>query len=129
MKGDSGATSHYVRPDDRKWIKDVKHFRGPSILLPDADTISPSHQGVLTLHRNLSGKACVGTILPNLKSSSLMSLGQLCDNGCDILINKQNLYALKNKEVILIRPVFSKVIVIVVVAWFYVCVSLIFVFF
>ena len=39
--------------------------------------------------------------MPQLKSSSLLSLGQLCDDGCDVILNKGKLYAVKNKEVIL----------------------------
>ena len=101
MKGDSGATSHYVRPQDKECLKNIVDYAGPSVLLPDADKISPSHQGALNIHEDLSNTACVGTILPNLKSSSLLSLGQICDDGCDILLNKKKLYALKDKKIVL----------------------------
>ena len=70
-------------------------------MLPDADKITPSHQGSLNLHNKLSQAAKVGTILPQLKSSSLLSLGQLCDDGCDVLLQRNKLYALKDKEIIL----------------------------
>ena len=40
-------------------------------------------------------------ILPKLLSSSLISLGQLCDDDCDILLNKKILLAMKNKKIIL----------------------------
>jgi hypothetical protein len=40
-------------------------------------------------------------ILPNLKSSSLISLGQLCDDDCHIILNKENLTAIKNDKIIL----------------------------
>ena len=101
MKGDSGATSHYVRPQDSQCLTNPKPYSGPSVLLPDADSISPSQQGTLTLHHNLSSHAQVGTVLPQLRSSSLLSLGQLCDDGCDVILNKTNLYAVKDKELII----------------------------
>ena len=76
MKGDSGATNHYIRTQDKAILKNIVNYSGPSVLLPDADKISPSHQGALNIHQDLTNAACVGTILPNLKSSSLLSLGQ-----------------------------------------------------
>ena len=101
MKGDSGATSHYVRDQDKACLTNLTPYSGPSVLLPDADSIPPSQQGTLTLHHDLSRQAQVGTVLPQLRSSSLLSLGQLCDDGCDVVLNKRKLYAIKDKEVIL----------------------------
>ena len=89
MKGDSGATSHYVRDQDKACLTNPTPYSGPSVLLPDADSIPPSQQGTLTLHHDLSRQAQIGTVLPQLQSSSLLSLGQLCDDGCDVILNKR----------------------------------------
>ena len=40
------------------------------------------------------------TMLPELKSASLISLGQLYDNNCIVLLEKENIYAIKEDEVI-----------------------------
>ena len=40
-------------------------------------------------------------ILPQLKSASLISIGQLCDDNCDVHLNKTKLVAIKNDKVIL----------------------------
>ena len=40
-------------------------------------------------------------ILQGLKSASLISIGQLCDDGCNILLNKLKLIAVKIKRIIL----------------------------
>ena len=40
-------------------------------------------------------------ILPKLTSSSLISLGQLCDDNCAILLNKTKLLAIKKNKIIL----------------------------
>ena len=101
MKGDSAATSHYIRPIDKDCLSNIHPYTGPLVVLPDADSIPPSHQGTLTLHPNLSKDASTGTILPQLKSASLLSLGQLCDGNCDILLQKKKLYVLKNKKIVL----------------------------
>jgi hypothetical protein len=39
--------------------------------------------------------------MPELKSSSLISLGQLADDGCSILLNKTKLFAIKENEIVL----------------------------
>ena len=40
-------------------------------------------------------------ILPGLKSALLISIGQLCDDGCNVLLNNKKLLAIKNKAIIL----------------------------
>ena len=40
-------------------------------------------------------------ILPGLKSASLILIGQLCDDNCDVFLNKNTLLVVKDKEVIL----------------------------
>ena len=40
-------------------------------------------------------------ILPGLKSASLISIGQLCDDNCDVFLNKHTLLEVKDEEVIL----------------------------
>ena len=40
-------------------------------------------------------------ILPQLKSALLLSIVQLCDNDCNVVLNKNKLYAFKQSELIL----------------------------
>ena len=84
MKGDSAASGHYIRQQDAACLNSIHPYQGPSVTLPDADTINPTHQGDLPL-KGLSPPGRKGTILPDLKSASLISLGQLCDDGCKVL--------------------------------------------
>ena len=49
----------------------------------------------------LSSAATITTIVPDLNISYMLSLGQLCDNGCYLLLKKQNMYAMKDKEVLI----------------------------
>ena len=68
--------------------------------LPDNSTLTSTQRGSLPL-KNLSAKATETTILDNLKSSSLISLGQLCDDDCKIYANKQHLMVMKDSKLIL----------------------------
>ena len=90
IKGDSAASSHYIRTSDQKCLSNIIPYTGTSFMLPDADSIPTSHQCNLNLHDSLSLAASMGTILPNLKSSSLLSLGKICDDDCEVLLQKKN---------------------------------------
>ena len=69
--------------------------------MPDSGEISPTHEGQLPLSDKLSNQAKRATALPALKSSSLVSLGQLCDDDCTVILDKNKLLALKNSEIVL----------------------------
>ena len=58
-------------------------------------------QGQLPLSKHLSTTACNAIVLPNLQSSSLISLGQLCDDNCVVTLDKKNLQVKKNNKVIM----------------------------
>ena len=101
-KGDSGATSHYITIDDaKKNLSNIKPYNGPPVTLPDSGEISPTHEGQLPLLDKLSNQAKRATALPALKSSSLVSLGQLCDDDCTVILDTNKLLALKNSEIVL----------------------------
>ena len=70
-------------------------------MLPNNESIASTKKGQLPLSPNLTKAAKTAQILPQLASSSLISLGQLCDDDCIVLLHKKVLLAIKNKEVIL----------------------------
>ena len=49
----------------------------------------------------LSSKAKQALVLPHLKSSSLISLGQLCDDNCNISLDKKDMLVYKDKKLIM----------------------------
>ena len=100
-KGDSAASHHYWREEDKKVLDNIESYSGPSVLLPNNSTIAVTSKGQLALSSTLSSRAKNAMILPGLKSASLISIGQLCDDGCNVLLNDKKLYALKNKEIII----------------------------
>ena len=100
-KGDSAASSHYWRDQDKTVLNNIKNCIGPSVLLPNNELISSTSRGQLPLSSELSNAAKTAMILPKLTSSSFISLGQLCDDDCAILLNKKTLLAIKNNKIIL----------------------------
>ena len=68
------------------------------IIMPYAGTLQANKHGSLPLPSTLSPAATITIIVPDLKSSSLLSLGQLCDSGYNVLLNKQKMYSIKDKE-------------------------------
>ena len=100
-KGDSAASKNYWRPQDAHILENIVQYQGPSVLLPNNESIASTKKGQLPLSPNLTKAAKTAQILPQLASSSLISLGQLCDDDCIVLLHKKVLLAIKNKEVIL----------------------------
>ena len=99
-KANSGASKHYFRKQDAKFLSKVIKSIGPPVTLPDNNTITPQHVG----HQNiplLSPKATKTYVFDELKSSSLISLGQLCDDDCDVHLNKHNISVIKNGTTVL----------------------------
>ena len=100
-KGDSGASNHYWRLADLDVFDELITKTGPTVALPDNTTLTSSQQGILPLSTELSVKAKTAVILDNLQSSSLISFGQLCDDDCEVLLQKKKCYVVKNKNIIL----------------------------
>ena len=68
-KGDSAGSSHYWREKDVEVLSKIKDIIGPSVLLPNKDTIDATSQGRLPLSLLLSVCAKKAMILPGLKSA------------------------------------------------------------
>ena len=81
--------------------KNMKTTMGPCVTLPNNATLTSNQEGQLFLNNKLSSNDQRATILYNLKSSSLISLSQLCDDNCEILLNKNNLYVIKTNDLLL----------------------------
>ena len=100
-KADSGATNHYWRSEDASCLLNLQKTLCPAVTLPDGSTLHPSQQGTLPFPTSLSLEARRATILDGLKSASLVSLGQLCDNKCKVLLDDTNLYVVKDNKLVL----------------------------
>ena len=63
--------------------------------------ISSNKQGELPISNHLSTKGKTAIVLPDLTSSSLISLGQLCDDGCNVNLDKHKLSVYKEENLIM----------------------------
>ena len=97
-KGDSAASHHCWREEDKKVLNSIEKHSGPEVLLPNNNIIVVTSQGLLPISPDLSSQARNDMILPGLKSASLISIEQLYDGGCSILLNKRKLIIVKNKD-------------------------------
>ena len=94
-KGDSAASSNYWRPQDKIVLNNLEKCQGPSVQLPNNTMISSNERGQIPLSNMLSKQAKTAQILPKLASASLISLGQLCDDDCIIMLHKKVMLAIK----------------------------------
>ena len=102
LKADSGATNHYFKVSDMKILQQIQKLKHKKFVeLPDSTNINVTHQGLLPLPNILSDAAKTAQILPNLSNSSLLSIGQLCDDNCWGIFNKKDLLIFKKRKLIL----------------------------
>ena len=74
---------------------------GPPVQQPDATPLQTTGTGQIPLSSKLSPQAQQGLILPHLKSASLIAMGPLCDDDCNVIFSKKHMAVIKNNEVIL----------------------------
>ena len=87
MKADSGATKTYLKKKHQKYLENLmKLSNGPLAVLPNNKTIQAISKGDLPLHPLLNHSALV---FPALESESLLSIGQVCDDGCIAVFDKK----------------------------------------
>ena len=79
--------------------KILQGFR-PTVYLPNKESITSTESGHLPIP-HISPTSTKAHILPGLKSASLISLGQLCNNDCIIHLTKKTLHVFKHKKLIL----------------------------
>jgi hypothetical protein len=72
--------------------------QGPTAILPNNTKIRASSRGLLPLHNSLKTSAL---IYPGLTNESLLSIGQLCDQGCVLIFDKHKLYIIRHGKQIL----------------------------
>ena len=99
LKADSGASKSFIREQDAHILKHINVTPGPVVALPDMSILRATKNGTLPIP-GLSVNASTAHVLPGLKSTSLLSLGQLCDDGCDVKLTKNKISITKNGTVL-----------------------------
>ena len=78
-KADSGASRHYMKESDQHVLTNISSSPGPTVYLPDNNTMTSMKAGDLPFPSILSSSAKKAHVFRDLQSASLVSLGQLCD--------------------------------------------------
>jgi hypothetical protein len=95
---DSGCTSHLIK-NSTKCINKHPTNHGVRVGIANGKTMTATHNATLLLPHfpmPLNNRACQASVHPEL-TTSLVSLGQLCDNGCDyVLLDKHHASVIKN---------------------------------
>jgi hypothetical protein len=96
---DSGCTSHLVK-SSTKCIKKAPTTNGVRVGIANGQIMTATHNATLHLPHlpvQLTSRACEASVHPDLHKS-LISLGQLCDHGCDyVLLDKQHASIIKDR--------------------------------
>lgn len=90
-KVDIGATSHYISLQNASSLRNNISYHGPSVILINAETIVLKQQRTLFVSGKLSKTRQTVTQLLVLRKSFLISLGQLCDKNCTVVLDKKNI--------------------------------------
>ena len=85
---------------DKSILLNIIKQAGPTVFLPNNDYISSNASGNLPIP-SLSTDATKTHLLPGLQNSSLLSLGQICDDDCIVHLTKSHLYVFKNNKLLL----------------------------
>ena len=99
-KGDSGASAHCFAYSSKNHLINVHHAAGPEIALPNQQKITTTATANIPL-KQFSNAATKTYLLKDLQKTNLISLGQLCDDNCYVVLTKKKLYVCKDKKLLL----------------------------
>ena len=103
MKADTGASGHYIAAKDshKSGIKNLRKTKNPKLVqLPNEDLIQSTHELNLDIP-HVSPQSTYAIVFPGITSSSLLSIGKLCDDDCTAIFTKKDMKLVKNKNIIL----------------------------
>ena len=101
-KLDSGATKSYIRKEDESILSNVvRDNTQRQIILPNNEKINIERKGLINATSKLGTIAREASIVPQLKSASLLSVGTLCDDNCTVHFDKHKVDIIKNNEIIM----------------------------
>ena len=98
---DTAATHHFLDQQAMQHCADVIPASGPTVIVANGGTIVPHSQCTLPLSTTLSSQAKHGYVFDDLRTGSLISLDQLCDDECIRIFSKYKLRILKDNKIII----------------------------
>ena len=99
---DSGASSHYLHPKYKhKCTNIIPASTGPTVQIANGELAQGTIKVAIPLPSELILSDQTGHLLKNLKTGTLFSIGQFCDNDCTALFSKYHLSIFKNGKAII----------------------------
>ena len=100
---DSGATATFVASADTRHLTDTSSVvdNSPTVIAANGIPMHPHLQGILPLSRHLSPTAQHAFALDDLKTGTLISLAQLCDDDCLAIFTKYDVKIIKKNTLII----------------------------
>jgi hypothetical protein len=100
---DAGATGHCLDAAAAPHCINITPTNeGPFVQVANGQSIETTKQATVPLAKESSSTAKVGHIFDGLKSGSLLSIGQLCDNDCVALFTKCDVKTYKQGQIIIV---------------------------
>ena len=98
---DTAATKHYITEDVLDICTSVQDTIGPNVAVADGRIMVPTKKAILPLPAKLRDKAKIAFSFQNLKSGSLISIGQLCDDDCIAIFSRYDVQIIKDHQVLI----------------------------
>ena len=99
---DNGATGNYFPTEDAHVLLNKQYLPGLTVTLPNNEVITSTLAGSLPIARISTTAACAH-MYDDLLSASLLSVGQLCNDKCEVTFREHDMYATKHSATILRR--------------------------
>ena len=98
---DTAATAHYLHPSVLPYCSHItRTTSGPTVQVAKGNIIRPDLRATFKLSNKLSSKAQSADIFNDIITGSLISMGQLCDDGYVAIFTKFDLKILKHNRAI-----------------------------
>ena len=100
LKADTGASRHYFRQQDAIILNNIKKVaNGVKVHLLNNDILESNMTGTLPIP-GLSTTAKEVQVLPSLTNTSLLSVGQLCNDNCTAIFTPTEMIIINKGQII-----------------------------
>jgi hypothetical protein len=106
FKEDSSATAHFHEITDQLPHRPISPSNpAVHVIVPNGNIMTSTATTQIPLP-HLNPASTKSHAFPNLASSSLLSVGQICDNACTAIFNANSVHMYRNKDITIIpsRP-------------------------
>ena len=79
---------HYITEDQLAICNEIKNTIEPYVTVADGRVMAPTKRAILPLPKQFRRNDRIAYSFGNLKSGTLISIGQLCDDDCTAIFTK-----------------------------------------